>query len=623
MKVVLFACILTVVFAGEVDTEVNNIDSVIEQRDDEDNNYVVCTLADAAQTSQIPLEDSKSKYQERHNIRRRSTGCNPEARYRTIDGRCNNDRRPTWGSTNQPFRRFVDPAYDDGTFVPRLRGVDGSPLPSPRTVSVAVHPDTDSSSDDNTVMVMQWGQFLDHDLTGTPLHAGDVQTKCCDDHSPGQLHSDVRTGGPCFPITMPSNEPHFKKTCMEFKRSAPAPKTGENTREQLNLLTAFVDASNVYGLNGDQISHLRDGPYMRTKGDNLLPESTHGNCHTDNTNEWCFEAGDDRVNVFPGLSVLHTLFVREHNRLVEELSHVMPSTTPDDVLFEEARKIVSAIMQQITYSEWLPIIVGPSAMRKYRLAPGYNFRYNFTQNPTIYNVFATAAFRYGHSTIPRFLALGDRRVPIEQLFNRPSEVIRDLDTVLKALLKDRRQEVNRFINSGLTEHLFETTVDMGFDIVSLNIQRGRDHGLPSYNSFRKACRLSEVVSFDDRVFGKAGNALKSVYRSPDDIDVFTGAVAEEHVSGGAVGPLLACLIGQQFHDLKYGDSFWFETSHPRKGFTPGQLSEIRRMSFAKILCRNSGLTSIQRDPFTVFSEESNPMVPCNDLPTIDLTKWRR
>ncbi|XP_048249806.1 peroxidase-like protein 3 [Haliotis rufescens] len=341
-----------------------------------------------------------------------------------------------------------------------------------------------------------------------------------------------------------------------------------DTREQLNLLTSFVDASNVYGLSQDQIKHLRNGR-------------------------------DDRVNVFPGLAVLHTVFVREHNRLVKELADVMPSTTPDDVLFEEARKIVSAIIQQVTYREWLPIIVGPLAMRKYRLTPGFSFRYNFTQNPTIYNVFATAAFRYGHSTIPRFLTLGDRHVPIEQLFFRPSEVIKDLDTVLK----DRHQEVNRFINSGMTEHLFETSGNNGFDIVSLNIQRGRDHGLPSYNNFRKACQLSEVTSFDDSVFGKAGPALKSIYSSPDDIDVFAGAVAEQHVHGGAVGPLLACLIGQQFHDLKYGDSFWFETSHPKKGFTSDQLSEIRRMRFAKVLCRNSGLKSIQRDPFTVYSKE--------------------
>ncbi|XP_046365209.2 peroxidase-like protein 3 [Haliotis rufescens] len=566
MKVVLFVCMLTVVTAGEADREVNNINSVIEHlkairsdlvgmdhqtnkkfpddvtdlskmNSDDEDKYVVCTLADAAETSQISLDDiSTSKYQDKHTIRRRSIDCKQDARYRTMDGSCNNARWPTWGSTNQPFKRFIDPAYDDGKFVPRMRGVDGYPLPSPRAISVAVHPGVDSPSNDHTVMVMQWGQFVDHDLTGTPLHA--------------------------------------------------------DTREQLNLLTSFVDASNVYGLSQDQINHLRNGR-------------------------------DDRVNVFPGLAVLHTVFVREHNRLVKELADVMPSTTPDDVLFEEARKIVSAIIQQVTYREWLPIIVGPLAMRKYRLTPGFSFRYNITQNPTIYNVFATAAFRYGHSTIPRFLTLGDRHVPIEQLFNRPSEVIKDLDTVLKAILKDRHQEVNRFINSGMTEHLFETSGNNGFDIVSLNIQRGRDHGLPSYNSFRKACQLSEVTSFDDSVFGKAGPALKSVYSSPDDIDIFTGAVAEQHLHGGAVGPLLACLIGQQFHDLKYGDSFWFETSHPRKGFTSGQLPEIRRMRFAKILCRNSGVKSIQRDPFTVYSKESNPMIPCNDLPTIDLTKWRR
>ncbi|XP_046543360.1 chorion peroxidase-like [Haliotis rubra] len=448
MKVLLLVCILTVVSAGEADTEVNNIEAVIKQRDDEDNNYVVCTLADAAETSQISLEDiSKSSIKRSPSSviisldnaiffhRVRFIACQPGARYRTMDGRCNNARWQTWGSTNQPFRRFLDPAYDDGKFVPRLRGVDGHPLPSPRAVSVAVHPGTDSPSDDSTVMVMQWGQFW-------------------------------TTTSPELPSTQ----------------------VGADTREQLNLLTAFVDASNVYGLSEDQLSHLRNGR-------------------------------DDRVNVFPGLSVLHTVFVREHNRLVKELADVMPSTTPDDVLFEEARKIVSAIMQQITYREWLPIIVGPLAMRKYRLTPGYSFRYNFTQNPTIYNVFASAAFRYGHSTIPHLLKSSEIWTPCS-----------------KALLKDRRQEVNRFINSGLTEHLFETSDNKGFDIVSLNIQRGRDHGLPSYNSFRKACRLPEVTSFDDSVFGKAGAALRSVYRSPDDIDVFTGAVAEEHVSDGAVGP---------------------------------------------------------------------------------------
>lgn len=62
--------------------------------------------------------------------------------------------------------------------------------------------------------------------------------------------------------------------------------------------------------------------------------------------------GDVRVNVQPGLGLLHTLFVREHNRIVDELAAAQPSWT-DDELFNEARKIVNALIQHITYNEWL------------------------------------------------------------------------------------------------------------------------------------------------------------------------------------------------------------------------------------------------------------------------------
>ncbi|XP_071086488.1 myeloperoxidase-like [Haliotis cracherodii] len=588
--------------------------------DHDTTDLVTCTLADSSETGQISVNKKSKKKNNGPTRRRRSTLCEHNSRYRQIDGMCNNEREPQWGSTEQPFKRILHSAYEDGTFVPRLTDSEGKRLPSPRLISTRVHRSISRKSSDNTLLVMQWGQFIDHDLTGTPVHSDDLATKCCEGLEPGVQHPDVETGGPCFPIRIPNNDRHFNKSCMEFIRSAAAP--GINPREQINLLTAFLDASNVYGLNTEHLNHLRHGPFLKTKGDDLLPESNETICRLEHSTDWCFAAGDDRVNVFPGLTVLHTIFMREHNRLVRELSSILPTGTPDEILFQEAKKIVSAMLQHITYTEWLPIILGSEAMETFKLTPD-TYSYDITKNPTIANVFATAAFRYGHSTIPTFLTIDGRRMPISKLFNSPTEVIRDLDAVLEAILEKKRQNVDRFVTDMMTDHLFETSGKNSHDVVSLNIQRGRDHGLPSYNDFRHACNLKQLDTFETAVFGNATSALTRTYSHPRDVDVFSGAVSEIPVKGGSMGPLLACLIGQQFHDIKFGDSFWYETANTNKGFTPEQLVEIKRVKLSKILCLNSGINKIQMDAFNVESKKRNPLLSCCDLPTLDVNKWRK
>ena len=87
-----------------------------------------------------------------------------------------------------------------------------------------------------------------------------------------------------------------------------------------------------------------------------------------------------------------------------------------------------------------------------------------------------------------------------------------LTMVLNGLIRDHSQSSDRFMNKDLTDHLFQTKDGRSLDLASLNIQRGRDHGLPSYNSFRKACglpSLQEVL----QVPGKfSGVPFLSVYR---------------------------------------------------------------------------------------------------------------
>ena len=84
--------------------------------------------------------------------------------------------------------------------------------------------------------------------------------------------------------------------------------------------------------------------------------------------------------------------------------------------------------------------------------------------------------------------------------------------------------------------------------MALNIQRGRDHGLPGYNAYRKACGLRQLTNWRQRpteVSKEYWKKLKEVYNTVDDIDIYVGGVGETSVKGGVVGPTFACLISDQ------------------------------------------------------------------------------
>jgi len=143
--------------------------------------------------------------------------------------------------------------------------------------------------------------------------------------------------------------------------------------------------------------------------------------------------GDDRHSVVPSLAVLHTLFVREHNRLAKALGYLNPMWN-DEKIFQEARKIVAAMLQHITYNEYLPSVIGKAHMKAYGLyskPKGFSTVYDPKVNPTVSNAFGVAAFRYGHSQIPNLQGqlYNDfkkiKAVPVERTFNRPSMLFDD------------------------------------------------------------------------------------------------------------------------------------------------------------------------------------------------------
>ena len=94
------------------------------------------------------------------------------------------------------------------------------------------------------------------------------------------------------------------------------------------------------------------------------------------------------------------------------------------------------------------------------------------------------------------------------------------------------------------------------DLVALNVQRGRDHGLPGYNAFREVCGMKKVDSFDyfaDFIPEKIVERLKLIYAHPDDVDLFIGGISEIPVHGALLGPTFQCLVGDQFKRLQHGD----------------------------------------------------------------------
>uniref|UniRef100_T1J925 Uncharacterized protein n=1 Tax=Strigamia maritima TaxID=126957 RepID=T1J925_STRMM len=414
----------------------------------------------------------------------------------------------------------------------------------------------------------------------------------------------------CLAIKIPLDDSFYSKhnqTCMEFVRSSPAPLEG---------CTLGTNLKYVYGSSDKQANVLRAHKHENPSGllsvqeigfrQSLLPyspESQPDECRDASTgNKYCFRAGDKRVNEQPGLSSMHTLWVREHNRVARELASLNPHWN-DEHLYEESRRIIIAEMQHITYNEFLPVLLGPTIMKLFALQleekSNYYWGYDSDLDASMANVFGSAAFRFGHSLVPQSMQRSDKFYNvIESDIELSNEMMSPkilhnfgaIDRLLLGMVSQETQQRDEFISDQLTNHLFQNKVhSYGMDLIALNIQRGRDHGLPSYIKWRDYCGLRRPKNFSDLEGLLNVNTLRrleKIYEYVEDVDLFPGGMAEKPVVGGLVGPTFACLIGQVFQILRKGDRFWYENGNFAAAFTIPQLEALRKSSLARILCDN-------------------------------------
>lgn len=220
-------------------------------------------------------------------------------------------------------------------------------------------------------------------------------TRCCD---VSELHPS------CLPIKVPKDDPWLAPLnvhCLEFLRSAPAQRTDCNLswREQTNQVTSFLDASPVYSSSArhaDSVRIFHNGLLMYGRG-----APAEDVCLRGALANHCVRPGDSRSNEQPGLLAMHHVVVGEHNRIAEQLVILNPHWS-DEKIYQESRRIIGAMVQHITYREFLPIVLGKEVCRLFDLqlkAEGYYQGYDVKVNPTVANAFSAAAFRFGHSLI--------------------------------------------------------------------------------------------------------------------------------------------------------------------------------------------------------------------------------
>ncbi|CAH1777105.1 unnamed protein product [Owenia fusiformis] len=609
--------------------------------------------------------------------------CDRTAKFRTMDGSCNNLQHPLWGKSFTPFRRLLPADYADGIDVPR-RTKSGNALPSARRVSHAVHTDKDLPSAVHTIAMMTFGQFLDHDTDKT------AQTKIVKDMKGEQLE-DVKCGfdgckidspatEACFPIVVPRGDRCMKKKCLEFVRSEGSTDASckLGPREQINQITSYLDASFVYGSTKKESDELRDKTQPRrgrikmtdhpfsSHLKKILPRFDNKLCKDTNTTVKCFKAGDTRNSEWVGLTTLHIVYAREHNRIEQRLHDINPHWDGER-LYQESRRILGAIWQHQVYMEYLPLVLGSHTPRfniklNSKYSP-YHYGYDSNVDASTANSFQAAAFRFGHSQVEaliRFVRDDAYKIYTDDILGshsrRPGSIYAHgldkggVDKILKGQASLPAQTTDSHFTEQMSCHLFAHSAPFGegTDLASLNIQRGRDHGIRGYNSWRKLCRLQPLTSWYSRpkeLSQEIWTKFKSLYDTVDDIDLFPAGVSEKLVFGGSVGPTFACIIGRQFEALRAGDRYWHENPKSPGQFTQDQLREIKKSSIAKTICNNGDSIkyiqkrylllprseipqSAKRNYYSnleienIYGQEQNERVLCSSLPQVDLNLWK-
>eukprot|EP00755_Sulcionema_specki_P016457 Sspe_Gene.62055::Locus_34637_Transcript_1_1_Confidence_1.000_Length_4962::g.62055::m.62055/K19511/PXDN, VPO1; peroxidase len=484
-------------------------------------------------------------------------------KWRTYDGSGNNHNNPKLGAAGIVFPRLAEKSPPENGFALSSRemsqrlGDITRPLSNPFGV---------------TDMHTTWGHFIAHDIT-------------------------LLSTGESAPFPIPTCDRSFDRDCSG-DRVMPFDRTLEVNGEPVNMISSFLDGGMLYGSSAEWASALRSkGGRLETDvlggpplNNDQLAMGTNG-LDTPRSQRKC---GDVRCNITPQLLSLYTVFIREHNARVANLSRAHPQWD-DDTLYHEARRWVVALMQRITYHEYLPALLGEPL-------PQYS-GYNSSVDPSVSNEFAAAIFRYGHSEINDEVLRVDEEwdeslkghLLLHTCFHNP-QVSLDRPSGAESILRGMMLKKQRAVDLSFTDALQNrflckppgpnSTSSACRDLFAIDIERNRQHRIASLNTIRKALRLAPYTSFSQITSdAKLASTLQDIYHDVDAVEFYVGMLAEDHVAGG-LGETFAAGVRDQFLRLRSGDRHWHEAPGE---FSAEELAQIRSSRLSAVIARNTDI----------------------------------
>ncbi|XP_050523245.1 peroxidase-like isoform X1 [Daktulosphaira vitifoliae] len=578
--------------------------------------------------------------------------CNPNEKYRSYNGSCNNLAIPTYGAAQTPYFRLMNANYSDGINSFRTQKY-GLPLPNSRKLQLDIFLNQEKRLiDDNNLFIVPFGQMIAHDISSLPVKVlrdlnGQI-VDCC------PVSEMIKKYPSCIEsVEVDNDDPVYgnhNKTCIGSIRSKTSYDFGCSLTPTtfFNKNTHFLDASEVYGFNDTTANNLRshksgmlriskrdDGqvfcPIVSIKSRPKITSDEIIEFETANTsNEG--DISDSNQNM--GLSVIQTMVVRFHNFVASNLSILNPQWD-DETLYQESRRIVIAVIQRIAYEDFLPIVIGED----YHTMYGFENQtvYDPTVNPSTSAEMASAAFRVLHNVVPIDFKLINENYTEESTFiitdwmSKPNLLLVDdnYDKFIRGFLETpmrvSQPSYNFFISNYNFAFAFQPRYT-GVDLLSFDIQRGRDTGMQPYNIMRHICGLPLASNFEDLrdvIHIKHIEKLKTHYQTVDDIDLMVGLLLEKPQDDAIVGPTARCIIADNFYRSKVGDRFFYDVTGQPGSFSSEQINEIKKISLSNIICATSNVDHVQRDTFKRVDHDlfKYSKLLCKDEYNINFDPW--
>lgn len=533
--------------------------------------------------------------------------------YRAYSGHGNNIDQPELGAKGSLLLRESAANFVDDISIPKLDETFGRP--NPRVISNQIFTQSEVINDELNLSDFTWAfaQLVGHDIYQIETDPNNIITN----------------------IVVPEDDNFFSPgTIIPMLGSVIASGTGssvQNPANYQNKVSAFVDGSAIYGSDIERANWLRsfNNGKLKTSSLNFLPWNTidgEFNTRVDvlapqmidvtetGTTHKLMVAGDSRANENPLLLSFHVLFVREHNRLCDKLAIKYPSWTDED-MYQRARAINISLLQNIVFNEWLPSM-GVNL-------PKYS-GYKSTVNPSIYNVFSAAAFKLRHTLVNSNILrldndgnevqkghLGFKEGFYKTLVN--FNVGGGIDAYFKGMAFQTQQEMDCKVVDEIRNFIIPGSNDR-YDIASININRGRERGLPSYNGVREAFGLPLMKDFYALTKNhEEAEVLNDVYGDINNLDAWVGMVGEYHMPDAIMGRLILTIMERQFQSIRDGDRFYFENDD---NLSIEDKKEILNTNMRDIVMRNTNITDLQKNVFKATSANQTPDGP---IPTaVDL-----